>query len=49
MSILTCSVFLLFICAFDQVLLFLFLDGVVAVLLETEEDEDDDVPLITRW
>ena len=25
-----------------------FLDGAVAVFLETEEDEDDDVPLITR-
>ena len=48
MSILICSVFLLFICAFDQVLFSLFSDGAVAVLLETEEDEDDNVPLITR-
>ena len=48
MSILICLVFLLFICAADRVLFSLFLDGVVAVLLETEEDEVDDVPLITR-
>ena len=48
MSILICLVFLLFICAFDRVLFSLFIDGAVAVLLETEEDEDDDVPLITR-
>ena len=48
MSILICLVFLLFICAFDRVLFSLFLDGVVAVLLETEEDEDDNVALITR-
>ena len=48
MSILICLVFLLFICAFDRVLFSLFSDGVVAVLLETEEDEDDDVPLIMR-
>ena len=48
MSILICLAFLLFICAFDRVLLSLFSDGAIAVLLETEEDEDDDVPLITR-
>ena len=48
MSILICLVFLLFICAADRVLFSLFSDGVVAVLLETEEDEVDDVPLITR-
>ena len=48
MSILICLVFLLFICAVDRVLFSLFSDGAVAVLLETEEDEVDDVPLITR-
>ena len=48
MSILIYLVFLLFIYAFDRVLFSLFSDGDVAVLLETEEDEDDDVPLITR-
>ena len=48
MSVLICSVFLLFICAFDRVLFSLFSAGTVAVLLETEEDEDDNVPLITR-
>ena len=41
-------VFLLFICAVDRVLFSLFLDDAVAVLLETEEDEVDDVPLIMR-
>ena len=48
MSILICLVFLLFICAVDRVLFSLFLDGAVAVLLESEEDEDDDAPLIAR-
>ena len=48
MSILICLVFLLFIYVADRVLFSLFSDGVVAVLLETEEDEVDDVPLITR-
>ena len=47
MSILICFVFLWFVCVLNRVL-FSFSDGAMAALLESEEDEDDDVPLVLR-
>ena len=45
MSILICFVFFLFVCSFNRVLS-PFLDGAMVALLESEEDEDDDAPLV---
>ena len=47
MSILICFVFLLFVCAFNQVLS-PFLDGAVVGLFESEEDEGADAALVMR-
>ena len=45
MSILICFVFLWFVCVLNRIL-FSFLDGAMAALLESEEDEDDDAALV---
>ena len=47
MSILICSVLLLFVFIFDRVLLS-FSAGAMVALVESEEEEDDDAALVTR-